>query len=362
MKISPSAPLFLNAKKLYILVFVKVIMTYHLWFTRGPSTKYADVMKKMFLKGATGVRLTYSYGTPALQSKRALRIKMIAKKVKRPCMVVADLEGEKYRLALSTGMDYKKLIRGQKLRLIYSEKPADYRRSILHVRAKDFFSMVCKGDMIVIGDGSAYIRVLSVDTGVNVIVEKGGVINPNRGLTIQSGRFQPTALTPKDRKDLKSIVKDKNIDAIAVSFVSSAKDIKDVRAIVRKAGRKMKIIAKVETPAGIKNIVSIVKEADMVIAARGDLALTYPWHELPNAMQAIAKAAKRYRKPWIVATQIVEGLELFGFPTRPEICDLAHWAQNGAGALLSSETAFGQYPVSSVDCARIMLDRWYKKV
>ena len=339
-------------------------MSYHLWFTRGPATRCSSTIKNAFKLGATGTRLTFSYGTPALQSKRARRMKKLAKEVHKPCMVVADLEGEKYRLGLSTGLDYKKLIAGQKLKLVYNEKPADYRKDKLHVRSKDFFKMSNKGNIIVIGDGSAYIKLKTLDKRkleATAIVAHGGTINPNRGLTIQSSSFQPRALTEKDRSDLDHLLTEPAFDAVAVSFVSTASDVKEVRKIIKASGRKLKLIAKIESRPGIKNITAITREADMVMAARGDLALTYPWVDLPKAVQKIAAASQKQKKQWIVATQVAEGLERFGFPTRPEICDLAHWAKTGAGTLLSSETAFGPRPLRVIQCTKIILDKWYKK-
>jgi pyruvate kinase len=63
--------------------------------------------------------------------------------------------------------------------------------------------------------------------------------------------------------------------------------------------------------------------------------------------------------PWLLATQIAEGLERFAFPTRAEICDLAHWLQEGcAGVLLSYETAFGRRPVDAVAAVAALLAHW----
>ena len=100
------------------------------------------------------------------------------------------------------------------------------------------------------------------------------------------------------------------------------------------------LIAKIETEAALGALHQICAEADVLVAARGDLALALPWVELPAAVQAIADAARATGTPWILATQLVEGLEYFAFPTRAEICDLSHWRTQGcAGALLARETA-----------------------
>ena len=95
------------------------------------------------------------------------------------------------------------------------------------------------------------------------------------------------------------------------------------------------------------------------IAYSGDLAITMPWIELPASMDSISHVSRETQTPWIVATQIAEGLERFVFPTRAEICDLAHWIQTGAaGAMVSYETAFGPKPVESVEFMRSIMKRY----
>jgi pyruvate kinase len=109
------------------------------------------------------------------------------------------------------------------------------------------------------------------------------------------------------------------------------------------------IVAKIETALGVANIKEICQTADAVMLARGDLALATPWEELFNHCMSVTRVADEHNVPWILATQLAEGLERFQFPTRAEICDLAHWLTNGAsGAMLSYETAFGSRPIEAV--------------
>jgi pyruvate kinase len=109
----------------------------------------------------------------------------------------------------------------------------------------------------------------------------------------------------------------------------------------------------------LAQINAIAKSADVIMAARGDLALFLPWVELYVAVQKVSDAAEAQMCPWILATQLVEGLERFAFPTRAEICDLAHWITKGAwGAMLSFETAFGSRPIEAVKCVRAIIDRY----
>src|SRR3982751_6933044 len=67
-----------------------------LWYTLGPTSLGKE--RELLLNGATGVRLTFGFGTAALQYERALYMKKISSEVCRQCLIIADLNGEKYRL------------------------------------------------------------------------------------------------------------------------------------------------------------------------------------------------------------------------------------------------------------------------
>ena len=161
------------------------------------------------------------------------------------------------------------------------------------------------------------------------------------------------------RSDVAAAIQSGVFDALAISFVSSAEDVEKARDLMASRGHRLPIIAKIETALGINNIDGIAQRADMLMAARGDLAFSMPWEELPCAVDKIQRAASNWNRPWILATQLVEGLERFSFPTRAEICDLAHWINAGAyGAMVSYETAFGSRPVDAVRCVRTVVDRY----
>jgi pyruvate kinase len=329
-----------------------------LWYTDGPSASGKE--RELFLSGATGVRLTFSYGTAEYQEERAAAIKKAAFQVDHPCCVVADLAGEKFRLGTFSKQPSIQVSEGTKIRLTHAETTASAAEFVFPVRHASFFSQIKEGSMVTVGDGSAVFRVTQVSTTEALgEITVAGVVNQSRGLSIQGGDFQPRTLTAKDVRDLEHIIASPVYDVIALSFVSTATDLVRVRELAQKANRNITILAKIETPAGLENIASICESADMVMAARGDLALTLPWVELPAAVQTIAAAAKTISTPWILATQIMEGLERFAIPTRAEICDLAHWLSEGcAGAMLSYETAFGTHPATAVACVSTMLKRW----
>jgi pyruvate kinase len=270
------------------------------------------------------------------------------------------LAGEKIRLGAFHSKPRIFVNTGQRIKLVHATASDPANGESLPVPDSSFFSQVQKGDRVTVGDGDAVLVVTHVSLDeIEAKSKRDGVIDQCRGLTIQGTGFVPRTLTEKDIADLNQILTSEAYDVIALSFVSSAADVKAVRSMVKAAYRPLRTLAKIETASGVENINDICRAADMIMAARGDLALSIPWVDLPEAVEAIAAAANANGTPWIIATQIAEGVQRYGIPSRAEICDLAHWLVRGChGCLLSYETAFGANPIDTVAQVAKLLRRW----
>jgi pyruvate kinase len=332
-----------------------------IWFTYGPQTKENGVIRKLFEAGATGVRLTFSYGTPDLQAERAEQLRSVAGEVGKKIVVVADLQGEKCRFSKIEGHDEIEVQAGQPFLLTAGTVDLDASPLQIPIQIPRYLNEFENDDILVEGDGALLIRVLErLETGVLCAAETNGVLHPGRGVVLRKPTFRPAAMTDKDKNDLLAAASSSLFDAVAISFVSDPSDIKEARDLL--GGADLSIIAKIETQLGIERINDIAREADCLMAARGDLALTAPWVDLYASVSAISNASRQTATPWIVATQLAEGLERFVFPTRAEICDLAHWISEGAwGAMLSFETAFGPRPLDSVRAISEIVNRYKKE-
>jgi pyruvate kinase len=163
------------------------------------------------------------------------------------------------------------------------------------------------------------------------------------------------ALTEKDIADLRWALRN-GFDMIALSFVRSAADVDAVRAVMAEEDRRIPVVAKIEKPQAVKAIDDIVDAFDAVMVARGDLGVELPLEEVPLAQKRIIAAARRWAKPVIVATQMLESMITAPRPTRAEASDVANAVLDGADAvMLSGETSVGQYPVAAVQTmARIV--------
>lgn len=228
------------------------------------------------------------------------------------------------------------------------------------MRDSRLFELLEQGTQLIVGDGSAVLRCLRVEN-YRALMEalSHGTIAPNRGLTISDSSFSPRSLTDKDKTDLEAVLASQLFDSVALSFVNNPDDVKFVKTAASRMGTAITVIAKIETPSGVDHASGIADVADFLMAARGDLALSMPWVELPRSVQSIANAAQTKSIPWILATQIAEGLERFSMLTRSEICDLSHWMSKGcSGVLLSHETVFGRPPIDAVAATSSLICRW----
>ncbi|MDG4821909.1 pyruvate kinase [Asanoa sp. WMMD1127] len=331
-----------------------------LWYTAGPAASGKE--EALVEAGATGVRLGFSYDAYEVHERTALTFKKYADRNDVSSIVVADLPGEKFRLGrFDEGLSVK-LEAGKSLRLVHGARSDVAVSRELPVTDQAFFANLSVGDHVVVGDGGALLVVDAIGADLRsamVHLAASGTVEQSRGLTIQGGGYVPRSLCKKDLAAIDFIANSGCFDAVALSFASNDADIHDLRDLLAKRAPHLKIVAKIETMRGIERLDSICAVSDFVMAARGDLALSAHWAELPFYVEKIAQAAVQADVPWVLATQLVEGLERFSIPTRAEICDIWHWLDSGcAGLMLSYESAFGSKPVEAVRVVRTIADRW----
>ncbi|PYT57134.1 MAG: pyruvate kinase, partial [Acidobacteria bacterium] len=170
----------------------------------------------------------------------------------------------------------------------------------------------------------------------------------HQGINLPGIALSIPALTEKDRKDLEFGLKH-GVDMVALSFVRSASDVRMARQIIVGRGSDLPVIAKLEKPQALKQLEEIFEAADGVMVARGDLGVEMPAEKVPVIQKYVIRRSSDWRKPVIIATQMLESMIENPRPTRAEASDVANAIFDGTDAvMLSAETASGLYPREAV--------------
>lgn len=147
---------------------------------------------------------------------------------------------------------------------------------------------------------------------------------------------------------------------IALSFLSKVEQLDKVKALMKEHALSLNSkeisqsylcwLLKLKTKEALLNIDEIIKHADGIMVAQGDLGLEMPYETIPLIQEQILRICKqRKTKPVIVAIQMLDSLERNLLPTRAEVTDVYHAANNYATGLMSSgETAVGINPCNAV--------------
>ena len=299
-------------------------------------------------------RLNMSHGDYAEHENRLNAVREAARATGRTVGVLADLQGPKIRLGRFADDQKHFLEPGDRFTITIEDVLGTKERC--STTFKGLPGDVKPGDQVLIDDGKVGLRALEVSpTDVLCEVVVGGYVSNNKGINLPGVAVSVPAMSEKDERDLRWALS-KDIDMIALSFVRSGDDVKRVHEIMDEEGRRIPVIAKLEKPQAIANLQEIVDAFDAFMVARGDLGVELPLEDVPLVQKQIIRAARKWAKPMIVATQMLESMISSPRPTRAEASDVANAILDGAdGVMLSGETSVGDYPVETVQTmARIV--------
>lgn len=311
--------------------------------TIGPSTASEEMIEKLVLSGVDAFRFNFSHGTHAEHAERLKIVRALSEKYGRHLTVVADLQGPKLRIG-TFKTDKVLLQKGQKFVLDMLDENGDETR--VQLPHKEIFDALKAGDKLLLNDGNIELEVLSNENQVaQTVVKVGGYLSAHKGVNLPNVKLPISAITQKDKKDLEFAL-NLGVDWVCLSFVQSVEDVRMARNLI---GDRAWVISKLEKPSAIDELEDIVKESDGIMVARGDLGVECPIQTVPVLQKRIVKTCRKYGRPVIVATQMLESMIVNPTPTRAEVSDVANAVFDGADAvMLSAETAAGSYPAEAV--------------
>jgi pyruvate kinase len=317
--------------------------------TLGPASSDKETMTQLVLAGVDIFRINFSHADYDLVKKHVETIREINQELGQSVGILGDLQGPKLRVGVVKEGSY--LNPGDVLTFTNEKIEGDSTR--VYMTYQKFPQDVKVGETIMIDDGKLVLEVIetnNIDT-VRAKTIQGGPLSSKKGVNLPNTNVSLPALTEKDIEDANFIL-DLELDWIALSFVRHAQDIIDLKEIIKNHPtnkQKTPIIAKIEKPEGVKNIDEILMECDGLMVARGDLGVEVPMEEVPAIQKNLVEKARKYSKPVIIATQMMETMITSLTPTRAEVNDVANSVLDGADAvMLSGETSVGRYPVDVV--------------
>jgi len=321
--------------------------------TLGPATSSYEQIRAVIEAGVDVARMNLSHGSYEVHEEVYRNVRKAAEDLGKAVGVFVDLQGPKIRLTKFESGPVM-LEKGATFKITTDEIMGDV--NICGTTFKGLPGDVKPGDLLLIDDGKVTLKATAVDaTTVTTVVEIGGFVSNNKGINLPGVAVNVQALSDKDEDDLRWALR-LGADMIALSFVRDASDIVRVHEIMKEEGRFLPVIAKIEKPQAVAALEEIIDAFDGIMVARGDLGVELPLEEVPIVQKRAVELSRRWAKPVIVATQMLETMIENSRPTRAEASDVANAILDGADAvMLSGETSVGKWPVETVEVmARII--------
>ncbi len=335
--------------------------------TLGPSSNNEKVIRELIIEGVNVARLNFSHGSFKDHLNSVNIVRQISNELDKPIAIFQDLQGPKIRIG-RLDSDFIELIDGEELILTTEDITGGISpdntpglsglpsaRQVMLIKKvpidyKNLHNEAMPGDRILLDDGLLELKVDRI-RGQDIITKviHGGQLKPRKGVNLPNVKLKISAITEKDRSDLKFAF-DNNLDYVALSFVRNSTDILElIEIMLKEYDRKIPIIAKIEKPEAYIDIDNIIKVSDAIMVARGDLGVETSPQEVPIMQKEIISKCNILGKPVITATQMLDSMINNPRPTRAEANDVANAILDGTDAImLSGETASGKYPVESV--------------
>ena len=321
--------------------------------TISPKSGSKEMIKKLSKAGVNVFRLNFSHG---IYEEHGKQINII-READVDCAIMLDTKGPeirtgevRYKVFLKVGDKFTMTINGG----VYEDTGK------ISVNYKDFIKDVNVGDVIVFDSGVMHAKAIKkTSTDIDFIVTEGQTnITTKRHINLFGKPVSLPTITEQDWKDIEFGIS-KDVDMIALSFVKSGKDAKSVKDYCTSKGHSnIQIISKIENFESTQNLEDIIIESDGIMVARGDLACEIPFSKVPAVQKKKIALRSYYKKPLIIATQMLLSMVENIQPTRAEVSDVANAVFEHVDAIMTSdETTKGNDPVNVINVmSKIAID------
>ncbi len=322
--------------------------------TVGPACGDGDGIKELILAGVNVFRINMAHGNRAEHEDHLAMIRKAADESARQIAILVDLAGPKIRLGAVPGGKIE-CAADAIIRFVRGEESSDPAKLV--TTYAPLIDELEVGRLVMLADGTVVLEVESLEKDSAVCrVIQSGIVRSGQGVNLPGLKLSVPTLGSQDREHALWAAQN-DIDYIGLSFVRSAGDVAELKTLIETEGANTHAIAKIEKPEALDDLDAIVKTADGIMIARGDLGVEIDIARVPVVQKQIISMCRRFHKPVIVATQMLDSMQHSRVPTRAEATDVANAILDGADAcMLSGETAIGAYPRMTVEMmARIAM-------
>ncbi|QJR43888.1 pyruvate kinase [Mycoplasma miroungirhinis] len=319
--------------------------------TAGPACENYEVMKELITSGVTAIRANFSHGTGKDHVKKYDIARQVAKDLNVNISLILDTKGPEIRIGKIEN-DGQMILKNQELNLICG---FEIFKTMIGDASKvavsyDMHLNLKVGDIVLLDDGKLKTKVTKIDNNiVTVLTQNQHFLKTNKRINLPGIEFSIPFLDDKDKNDLLFGIS-YGVDIVAASFVNNKQNLQELRKFLdENGGQKIQICSKIESQTGIDNIDEIIEYSDSIMVARGDLGLEVNYYQVPQYQQMIIQKCNIAKKEVIVATQMLDSMEINPLPTRAEVTDV-YWATTSGAdtTMLSGETASGNFPSEAV--------------
>ncbi len=312
--------------------------------TIGPACESEEMIEKLIQAGVDIFRFNFKHNTVEWHNEKIRRVNEVAARMGKYVGTLIDLQGPEIRI----NMPFEEIDIKKGEMIFFDKRIFETKEKGISITHPDIIDHLAEGQRILAEDGRFLFTLKRKNGKTYLLSETTGILKNKKNFNIPGADFPLPSLVARDLEGLKLAQKNE-VDFVALSFVRSAHDIKLLREEMKKKRVKSKVVAKLETRKAILNLTEIVEAADIMMVARGDLAIEAAYEQVPFFQKRIIAESIEKGKQVIVATQMLQSMIENPSPTRAEISDVANAVYDFADAvMLSGETAYGKYPEESV--------------
>lgn len=319
--------------------------------TLGPASDSEESIAALIRAGVDIFRFNMKHADRAWHEERIDRVRAVCAKENLDVGILIDLQGPEVRLET---VDKAEVAFDSGEMVLFCLEHGSEKH--LRIPTPEVFPAVAVGQTILIDDGAMEFTVEKIEgTKIWAKSHQACIVKHRKSVNFPGADINLPSMTEDDYKkiEMKNMA---DVDFVALSFTRTKDDVLHLRAELDKRGQKARICSKIENQTSLDHIEEIIDASDLVMVARGDMAVEIQFERLAFEQKRIISLCNKVGKPVITATQMLHSMVKNMRPTRAEICDVSNAVYDGTDCtMLSEESAGGAHPLRVVEVmARIL--------